>query len=1762
LDSNETKTVYINYTTPEPESTETIIGSTKKRVVISSDIHYTNISAFTQIDNRPEDKIHLYHIINNTGIEVEFTAIDLDNDTLIDRIKWIVPSLSDQIYEIVIEITKAEHLDENRTFLSDIYDEVKFKDNNWSEPIYNKEYVRVTFESTLDSNKDITLYVRSNSTSEIEVYTMDNDTLIAKFEGVTGENWYKVLLLNMNGSNSTFDLRTSGDFVEYDYIVDPPAQTSVDTISPYLVKTSPYTITATNSTLADNVTLYYRHSSDNYSWAITIEGVETNQTSLGLSLNINKPTGIQDNDVLFAFVAKGDNPVITGPGGWTEVAQNGTIAGRDLGSGIWYKMVTDAASEPTSYSWTGDNEEWSGGIIILRGVDNNNPLDVNTTHSNGTNNGDPTCPSITTVTNGSMVFACAAITHGPQTSSTAPGGTIKQWSEYVINANTYCANLTQTTAGPTGDLQWDTSGGTVEEWHTCQIAFRPEFEGGWRKWNNGSNPDGTYPFSWGFDFPNETGYYEFYSIGNVSGEPNESAPGNADAICYYNPLGYPPTIELVNPAPNGTTGVSTQPNCQIWANDTDSGTLDVYWYENSTGSYILRNTNSSVSANQTVSYTFSEFGDYGIEYYWKVAVNDSNYNVSAWFSFTTKTLDTSVDTISPYIITSSPKAISATNNTPVDNVTLYYRWSEDNETWTVYKIITVVANETASNTGTQLEINKPAGLQGGDILFAFVAKDDDAGTLSGPTGWIQDTYTETVSGRDLTTGIWYKIVNVASDEATNSSYNWTHDDVNQEMSGGIAIIRGVNITNPIDVTTVWNAGSNNQNIVCPSITTVNASAGVFACAAKTHSPTTATNPSGTDKTWTMFQSWANTYVAFYLQTNAGATGTKTWIDDVVQEWHSYQIAFTPAESTNNFTDWRIWSDATNPDTASPWNWDFNFPNSTGYYEFLSIGKKTGSANETSPVNADAICLFNRFPTITNEGPSNGSINVELAPQMNITVNDSDAETMIITWYSNSSGSWLAFGMNSSVINGTYYQTNSNFSDIVKTYWWNITVNDGVHTNTSDTFFFTTLGVSPPFVFTNATTGVEETNATLNAYLSTNGSFDTTCGFRFGTSSGSYSENFTKGIYPIYTEFSNNNGSLSQGQIYYYQAWAYNSQGFVSGKEMTFLTKPDPPSDLGVQMNNSNILYLNWTVGTGANNTYIERNQSGVTTWSIGDGTLVYNGSGINCEDTGLTSGTTYYYQAWSYANWTYDSTTLYQWSDNNASDSNTTNNVPTISLISPSPNSTTDVGLQPICQIWANDTDGDTLDVFWYENSSGSYILRNTNSSVSANQTVSYTFSEFGDYGINYYWMIAVNDTRDNVTYWFYFTSKSLDTFVNTISPYNITSSPLTITASNNTPVDNVTLYYRWSDDNLSWHNGNWTNLHYDDFEDGTSGNFTGYGVDTDYFVDSSSQIFGTYTLHLEDNTNSYWALTNDIPADTNGYSQIKVDLSWKARAFNNPGSEDWWFQYYNGSSLAWETVYDYDCGAGTYIWDEQSAGNYYTNPAVLNHIYYFNESEGWNLSDDFNIRFYADMSGNGDELDLDNIYINATTGFVEWNNVSNPDTISPWSWDFDFPDGLGYYEFYSIGNKSGSANESPPGIADAICQFAEDTTIYATPSQWEIGTTTIGNYNYSTSGFYFNLTNNGTITLDVQIKGSNATNSTTGAQWNLTTIPEFNNFSLRYNKSGGSSWTNINTTYDTFVTNLGVNSWQTFDLNIFMATTSSTGDPLSLDVTFKSVAS
>jgi hypothetical protein len=66
------------------------------------------------------------------------------------------------------------------------------------------------------------------------------------------------------------------------------------------------------------------------------------------------------------------------------------------------------------------------------------------------------------------------------------------------------------------------------------------------------------------------------------------------------------------------------------------------------------------------------------------------------------------------------------------------------------------------------------------------------------------------------------------------------------------------------------------------------------------------------------------------------------------------------------------------------------------------------------------------------------------------------------------------------------------------------------------------------------------------------------------------------------------------------------------------------------------------------------------------------------------------------------------------------------------------------------------------------------------------------------------------------------------------------------------------------------------------------------------------------------------------------------------------------------------------------------------------------------------------------NITLNNTLN--GWQKFST-DTSYPWSWNFTFPNGFGYYEFYSIGKKAGSSDEEAPAIRDALCRHVNGSS-------------------------------------------------------------------------------------------------------------------------------
>ena len=141
---------------------------------------------------------------------------------------------------------------------------------------------------------------------------------------------------------------------------------------------------------------------------------------------------------------------------------------------------------------------------------------------------------------------------------------------------------------------------------------------------------------------------------------NDSEYENASETWIFATRPNQPSIIYNNEYPqNASTNIEVSVTCHIEVSDEDADLMTIYWYENSTGSWILRQTNASVG-NGTYYWTFSQASSYSTTYYWKVAVNDSIANTTAVYYFTTKP--------QPSAPPSSPPS-SPPNQKPVANIT-------------------------------------------------------------------------------------------------------------------------------------------------------------------------------------------------------------------------------------------------------------------------------------------------------------------------------------------------------------------------------------------------------------------------------------------------------------------------------------------------------------------------------------------------------------------------------------------------------------------------------------------------------------------------------------------------------------------------------------------------------------------------------------------------------------------------------------------------------------------------------------------------------------------------------------------------------------------------------------------------------------------------------------------------------------------------------------------------------------------------------------
>jgi parallel beta-helix repeat protein len=211
----------IYYETAAPITEKRKINGREQFIVKGPDeIHYENVFSSSEIEEKvsleDKNKLKFYEIRNEERIETKFNVYDSDENGLIDKIEWITPRLSEAIFELVIEISDAELLDENREFVENVFEIVKEKDDVWLE-VPNEYYVRATFESLLDNSRDITLHAKGNGF--VEVYEIGKNERLINFE-INGEETYKEYLTELVGEQNQFDLKFLGD-LSVDWIVDP-----------------------------------------------------------------------------------------------------------------------------------------------------------------------------------------------------------------------------------------------------------------------------------------------------------------------------------------------------------------------------------------------------------------------------------------------------------------------------------------------------------------------------------------------------------------------------------------------------------------------------------------------------------------------------------------------------------------------------------------------------------------------------------------------------------------------------------------------------------------------------------------------------------------------------------------------------------------------------------------------------------------------------------------------------------------------------------------------------------------------------------------------------------------------------------------------------------------------------------------------------------------------------------------------------------------------------------------------------------------------------------------------------------------------------------------------------------------------------------------------------------------------------------------------------------------------------------------------------
>jgi len=172
----------------------------------------------------------------------------------------------------------------------------------------------------------------------------------------------------------------------------------------------------------------------------------TSTVSASTNLVLSVPSGVQDGDLLIAFLVVNGSGNLPGlPSGWNSID---AISATGPSARSYYRV---ASSEPASYSFSITSNDSAGVMVSYTGANTASPIDKHSAFNRLTGGTTATATGVTTDKDGCMLVFVTGVAVG-ESSFTGPTSYNQRGTPTDTSAAALVADILQNTQGATGNI--------------------------------------------------------------------------------------------------------------------------------------------------------------------------------------------------------------------------------------------------------------------------------------------------------------------------------------------------------------------------------------------------------------------------------------------------------------------------------------------------------------------------------------------------------------------------------------------------------------------------------------------------------------------------------------------------------------------------------------------------------------------------------------------------------------------------------------------------------------------------------------------------------------------------------------------------------------------------------------------------------------------------------------------------------------------------------------------------------------------------------------------------------------------------------------------------------------------------------------------------------------------------------------------------------------------------------------------------------------